>query len=395
MSRSGAEIEADLGPLAERVPVRLALQELGQPGSRRRIPTPCATVDLDALERNIARMAARARAAGLALRPHAKSNKCATIARLQLAAGASGVCCAKLGEAEAMARADIGSILITSPLSGAPNAARAAALGGLSSGLRIVVDHVDGVRELGEAAKAASVKLELVIDIDVGLGRTGVSSAEQAADVARAISADPALTLAGVQAYGGQWQHMTGANERASAVADGMVILKDRIAAIELTGTKVVLITGGGTGTFEADATQGVLNEVQTGSYVFMDREYRDALGQDADGAFEQSLLIQAQVISANAKAWVTVDAGLKAFSTDGPLPVAATPGYEACTFRYFGDEHGLLMRPKDRPIARGDRIDFVPPHCDPTIDRYDLLYLVRNEVLVDIVRVEARGLSA
>ncbi|MDB5466173.1 MAG: threonine aldolase family protein, partial [Phenylobacterium sp.] len=137
-----------------------------------------------------------------------------------------------------------------------------------------------------------------------------------------------------------------------------------------------------------------VLTEVQPGSYAFMDREYRDALKDDPDGAFEQSLVIAATVITTNQPKWVTVDAGLKAFSTDGPLPVPLTPKFAGVLYRYFGDEHGLLMRPEGQPVVRGERVGFVPPHVDPTLDRYDLIHLVRGDVLVDMVRVEARGAS-
>lgn len=363
---------------------------MGEPGSRERIPTPAAVLDLEAFERNVAKMAARAKAAGLALRPHTKSHKCVALARMQLEAGAVGVCCAKLAEAEAMAAAGIGSILVTSPIAGAANAKRAAAIAVQVPDFRIVVDHVEGVAELA----ATGAALQLIIDVDVGLGRTGVHDPDQAADVARAILRHPQLSLLGVQGYGGNWQHMEGANARAAAVAEGMVRLTNAIAAIREAGGTVEVVTGGGTGTFEADAAQGVLNEVQPGSYAFMDRQYRDALKTDRDGAFEQSLVIAASVISANHPQWVTVDAGLKAFATDGPLPIATTAGFEEARYRYFGDEHGLLMRPDGRSLHRGERIDFVVPHVDPTVDKYDVIHLVRGDVLVNILPVEARGAS-
>ena len=360
---------------------------IGQPGSRARIPTPAAVLDLDIFEANLAKMAGRAKAAGLALRPHTKSHKCAAIARMQLEAGAVGVCCAKLAEAEAMAAAGIGAILVTSPIAGEASARRAAALAGLPD-FRLVVDHVDAVGELA----ATSSALQLIIDVDVGLGRTGVHDADQAADVARAILRHPQLSLLGVQGYGGHWQHMAGANARASAVAEGMGRLTSAIAAIREAGGPVEVVTGGGTGTFAADAAQGVLTEVQPGSYPFMDREYREALGGDPDGDFGQALFVAASVISANHPKWVTVDAGLKAFSTDGPAPVPAD--LVSASYRFFGDEHGMLTRPEGRHLARGDRVDFIPGHIDPTLDRYDVIHAVRGEVLVDILPVEARGAS-
>ncbi|HEY0436937.1 MAG TPA: alanine racemase [Phenylobacterium sp.] len=368
-----------------------AMQLIAQPGSRARIPTPAAVLDLDAFERNLARMAGRAKAAGLALRPHAKSHKCAAIARRQIEAGAVGVCCAKLAEAEALAAEGIAQILVTSPIAGAGPAARAAALAEDLPDFRIVVDHVDGVAEL---AAAASGPVQVLIDVDPGMGRTGVHDAAQAVEVFRAISAHPKLKFLGVQCYGGNWQHMAGANARAAAVADGMARLKAVLAALRAAGAEVGVVTGGGTGTFAADAAQGVLTEVQPGSYAFMDREYRDALGDDPDGAFEQALSIAATVISANHTQWVTVDAGLKAFATDGPLPVPLTPRFGACLYRFFGDEHGLLMRPEGAAVGRGERVDFVPPHVDPTLDRYEVLYLVRGDAIVEIAPIEARGAS-
>lgn len=380
-----------LGALAEKPHVAAALALIGQPGSRDQIPTPAAVLDLDAFDRNVAKMAERAASAGLALRPHVKSHKCATLAHRQIAAGAVGICCAKLAEAEAMAAAGVGAILVTSPIAGALSAERAARLAATLPDFRIVMDHIDGVAEL---AAAAVSPIQVLIDVDPGLGRTGVHDAEQAASVARAIAAQPNLKLIGVQCYGGQWQHIKGANERAAAVADGMARLKTILAAIRATGAAFDIVTGGGTGSFAADAAQGVLTEVQPGSFAFMDRDYREALTSDPDGAFEQSLTIATTVITDNHPQWVTVDGGLKAFSTDGPLPEPMTPKVTHSKFRFFGDEHGLLMRPEGQSLVRGERVLFAPGHIDPTLDRYDLLHLVQGDVLVDIVRIEARGAS-
>ena len=364
---------------------------IGQPASRERIPTPAAILDLDAFDRNVGKMAGRARAAGLALRPHAKSHKCAALARRQIAAGAVGVCCAKLAEAEALAAAGVGAILVTSPIAGAVQAERAVRLARTVADFRIVVDHADGAAELGAAATGP---IQVLIDVDPGLGRTGVRDAAQALEVFRAIAAQPTLKLLGVQCYGGQWQHLAGADVRAAAVAEGMAHLSRVIEALRGAGADIAVVTGGGTGTFEADAAQGVLTEVQPGSYAFMDREYRDALRDDPDGAFEQALAIAATVISANHRKWVTVDAGLKAFATDGPLPLAMTPKFADSAYRFFGDEHGLLMRPDGAAVARGERVDFAPGHIDPTLDRYDVIHLVRGDVLVEIAAVEGRGAS-
>ncbi|MGZ3377995.1 MAG: alanine racemase [Phenylobacterium sp.] len=367
------------------------LDLIGQPGSREQIPTPAAVLDLDAFERNVAKMADRAKAAGLALRPHAKSHKCSAVAHRQIEAGAVGICCAKLAEAEAMAAAGIGAILVTSPVAGAAQAARAATLARQVADFRIVVDHPDGAAELAAASEGP---IQVLIDVDPGMGRSGVHDADQALEVFRAVAAQPNLTLLGVQCYGGHWQHIEGANARAAAVADGMAYLSGVIAALRKAGAKIGVVTGGGTGSFAADAAQGVLTEVQPGSYAFMDRDYRDALKADPGGAFEQALTIAATVISANHPQWVTVDAGLKAFATDGPLPVALSPKFADAAYRFFGDEHGRLMRPDGEVVMRGERVDFVPPHIDPTLDRYDVIHFVRGDVLVEVAPVEARGAS-
>ncbi|HEX4740440.1 MAG TPA: alanine racemase [Caulobacteraceae bacterium] len=364
---------------------------IGQPGSAALIPTPAAVLDLDAFDRNVAKMAARAKAAGLALRPHSKSHKCSAIAHRQIDARAVGICCAKLAEAEAMAAAGVAAILVTSPIAGAAQAERAAALAQEIADFRIVIDHPDGAAELGAASQGP---IQVLIDVDPGMGRSGVHDTAQALAVWRAIAAQPNLKLLGVQCYGGHWQHIEGANARAAAVADGMAYLSGVIAALREAGAGIGVVTGGGTGSFAADAAQGVLTEVQPGSYAFMDRDYRDALKADPDGAFEQALTIASTVISANRPQWVTVDAGLKAFATDGPLPVAITPKFADSAYRFFGDEHGRLMRPEGQETVRGERVDFVPPHIDPTLDRYDVIHFVRGDVLVEIAPVEARGAS-
>jgi D-serine deaminase-like pyridoxal phosphate-dependent protein len=371
-----------------------SLAELGQPGSRYRVATPALILDIDALDRNIALMAQRAKRAGLKLRPHAKSHKSAFIARRQIAAGAAGVCCAKLGEAEALAGAGIDGILITSPLAGAATARRAAALSQRLTDFAVVVDHADQVRELEAAAGAVGARLKVVIDIDVGLHRTGVPDMQGAVALAQQIGAAKHLALNGLQGYGGSWQHMKGREARYAAVEQGTAILATAAKSLKAQGATMAQITGGGTGTFGADAALGILNEVQPGSYVFMDAQYRDALGDDADGQFEQSLFVQSSVISVNQPGSVTVDAGLKAFATDAGPPRPATAPFAADAYAFRGDEHGRVMLPAGHAMAIGGRVELVPPHCDPNVDKYDVYHVVSGDKLVDIVAIEARGRS-
>jgi D-serine deaminase-like pyridoxal phosphate-dependent protein len=363
---------------------------IGLPGSRWKLPTPALIVDLDAFEANLARMAARARDAGVALRPHAKTHKCAFIARRQIEAGAVGICCAKLGEAEALADAGIEDILVTSPIASAPVAERAAALAKRGARLAVSVDDPLGVAVLAAAASNAGVSMSVQIDVDVGTRRTGVADVDHALALAEVIAAAPHLSLRGVQGYGGQWQHAEGADKRMAAARDGMARLNAVVQALRGHGHDCAMVTGGGTGTNSADRALGVLNELQPGSYIFMDNQYVDALGDDEDGAFETSLFVQAQVISANAARWVTVDAGLKAFATDGPPPRPATGPFAKDGYFFFGDEHGGLMRPDGAPLALGQRVELTAPHCDPTVDRYDRLHFVRGDVLEAMAPIEA-----
>jgi D-serine deaminase-like pyridoxal phosphate-dependent protein len=362
---------------------------IGQQGSRWRLPTPALIVDLDKLEANIARMAARTKAAGLALRPHAKTHKSSFIAKAQIAAGASGASCAKPGEAEALAAAGVLGLLVTSPIASEDVAERCAALTALDPGLMVNVDNPIGAHTLQAACAAAKTSIGVVIDVDVGMGRTGVASVEAAVELADVIAGCPDLRLCGVQGYGGSWQHMEGAEVRLAAVRKGMQRLTAVVEALRANGHACPLVTGGGTGTVTADIATGVLTELQCGSYVFMDNQYVDALGADDDGAFEASLMVQSRVISANAKAWVTIDAGLKAFATDGPPPRPLTAPFAGSAYFYFGDEHGGLPRPAGRTVTLGERVELMVPHCDPTVDRYSAYHLVRGDVLVDIMPIE------
>ena len=373
---------------------RDARKLIGLRGSRFLIPTPALVVDLDASEANIRKMAERARTANFALRPHAKSHKSATLARTQISAGAVGVCCAKLGEAEALIEAGIRGILLTSPVVSKAAMVRAADLAAVDQEFAMVVDHPTLIAPLANAVSAKGAKLKVLIDVDVGLGRTGVANPASAVAIAEGISTFPCLELIGVQGYGGHWQHIAGFEKRLAAVKDGMAKLRETIEVLRARGFSVPLVTGGGTGTFAADGLIRTLNEIQPGSYLFMDLQYRDALAADADGEFAQSLFVQAQVISMNAQAWVTVDAGLKAFATDGPVPRPFTPKYADSTYAYFGDEHGALSRPGGASVDLGERVEFIPPHCDPTVDRFDVYHLVRDDTLVDIVPIEAARCS-
>jgi D-serine deaminase-like pyridoxal phosphate-dependent protein len=255
-------------------------------------------------------MASFARTHGLALRPHAKSHKSADIARAQLAAGAVGLCCAKLGEAEALAAEGIDDLHLTSPVVTAPAIARLAALAGRGTRLSVVADHPDAVDALA-AALQGGPRLKVFVDIDPGIHRTGVASPDHAVALARRIRDRPSLGYGGVQFYCGAQQHIQSFAARRDAIVERTGYLTACLAALAVAGLPPAVVTGGGTGSHAIDAELGVLTELQAGSYIFMDREYNDC---DLDGGttagFETSLLVDARVISANAPGLVTIDAG-------------------------------------------------------------------------------------
>ncbi|MHB8379520.1 MAG: alanine racemase [Acidimicrobiales bacterium] len=377
---------------------RSAFDRLGVEGSRHWLFTPALVCDYDALIANISSMAAKTALAGVALRPHVKSHKSAYVARLQLETGAAGLAFAKLSEAEAVidrlardANASRVSALVTSPLVGPALAQRAVDLGEHCE-LTVVVDSLDGVDELASATRESNRELSVLCDVDVGLGRTGVAGPSDALRVADRIAASSHLRFGGVQGYAGHLQHVVGRDERLAAAGESTDVLRRVVKALDAHGHEVTLRTGGGTGTSAIDIELGLLNELQCGSYVFMDREYRDALGNDVEGRFAQSLFIETTVISDNHERYVTIDAGLKAMATDAKTPLVV--GHEDVIYEFFGDEHGMVTRGNHNPIRRGDRLVLVPPHCDPTVDKYELIWLVRGDVVVGVADVDARGCS-
>jgi D-serine deaminase-like pyridoxal phosphate-dependent protein len=370
---------------------------IGRQGSRKSLNTPALVLDVEALDRNIAAMAAFAASSGLKLRPHAKTHKSADIARRQIAAGALGVCCAKLGEAEALAEAGIEGLLITSPVVGAPAVERLVALAARSPTLMQSCDHPDAVAAIGAAAKAAGVKLTLLVDLDPGMHRTGVADTAACVALARQIDAHPGLSFAGVQFYCGAEQHIEAYPDRLQAIAARTAKLTEAIAALTGAGLAPHIVTGGGTGSHAIDAELGVFTELQVGSYIFMDRQYGDcALREDGPNPFETSLMVDARVISASHPTLVTVDAGLKAFATEaGPPPILAGAP-EGSVYRFMGDEQGAIAPPRGlAPPRLGERVTLAAPHCDPTVNLYDAYHVVRGDTLEAIWPVTARGRSA
>ena len=373
---------------------RLHAPLLNVAGSRERLNTPVLLIDLDALDRNLQKMAALARAKGVRLRPHAKTHKSAEIARRQIQAGAVGVCCAKLGEAEALAAEGISSILLTSPVVTMPGLQRLAALNAQLQDLCVVVDHPDNARLLAKAVYPHT--LQVLIDVDPGIRRTGVTSPEAALLLYQVVSQLPQLRYRGLQYYCGLQQHVADFGERSAAIAERTEYLKSVIARLEAHGGKPEIVSGGGTGTCQIDAELSVINEWQVGSYVFMDRQYADCdLSGQGTAPFEFALFIDTRVVSANSPGLATCDAGFKAMATDAGQPKILSGAPEGASYHFMGDEHGLVVDASlQHPWELGDKLTLAVPHCDPTVNLYDAYHVIRGDALVDIWPVTARGRS-
>src|SRR5581483_10962749 len=327
------ETAPNLGPNAKLI---------GVVGSRARLSTPNLLLDLDALERNIAAMAAHTKAAGIKLRPHSKGGKSLEIARRQVAAGAIGICCSTLGEAEVMVGGGIAGVLITSPVVTPPMIERLMTLNAKAEGLLVVVDNPANVDALAEAARTAKKLLAVIVEFDVGQGRTGVPTVEGAVALAARAKASPHLIFFGIQAYYGHLQHVAGYADRQEKAHAQMARVRELLARLEAENLHPRVVTGGGTGTFDIDPAGKVYTELQPGSYPFMDREYVDIpVGSAETTSFAPALFVQASVISANREGFAVVNAGIKSFATEGGMPRVLSPQLGETKYKLMGDEHG------------------------------------------------------
>jgi 3-hydroxy-D-aspartate aldolase len=360
------------------------------------IPTPALLLDLDRFERNLRRMAAHARASGKNLRPHAKTHRCPEIARRQVSAGALGVACAKLGEAEVMARAGVRGLLITTEVVAPAAIRRLMRMVSAAPDTLLVVDNPANVADLAREAAADGVTVNVLVDIDVGTRRTGITPGEPALALARAVVAQPSLHFRGLQGYAGHCAHVIGWEARREASRAALKPLMETRELIERAGLPVEIVAGGSTGTWDIDVELPGLTELQAGSYCVMDIDYRriGAKAGAVNGDFEMALTVITTVVSVPTSERAMVDGGLKAFSTDKTFPPESVerPGVE---YSFAGDEHGrLTVTDPSRAPRLGERIEFFPPHCDPTINLYDRIYAMRGDKVEAVWDIAARGRS-
>ena len=358
------------------------------------IQTPCIVLDLDALERNIRKMGDYAAAHGMRLRVHGKMHKSVDIAKLQQGiGGAVGVCCQKPWEAEAFVRGGITDVLVSNEVRDLVKIDRLARLPQRGARVIVCVDDPDNVAELSDAAARHGTQLEVLVEIDCGQGRCGVATSDDALELARAIDAAAGLSFAGIQAYQGAAQHLESHAARAEKLDIAIAQVKDVIAGLETAGLTPELVTGGGTGTYPFESNSGVYNELQCGSYAFMDADYGrilDADGTRLDGGeWEYAFFLFTQVMSHVKADRAVVDAGLKVQSVDSGLPFVF--GRDDVEYISCSDEHGVLSDPGG-VLKVGDKLRLVPGHCDPTANLHDWYVGVRNGKVETLWPVTARG---
>ena len=355
------------------------------------VPTPALILDLDAVEANLRTAQKAAKKVGIHVRPHAKGHKSVEIARKQIAYGGRGICCTKLGEAEIFANSGIENILLTSELVDENKLVRACELANQVE-LILVVDSEEGIRRLNIAASNAGTKIGVLIELNVGQNRCGVGSPEEARQLAHQVETAKYLELRGIQAYHGRLQHVSGWGARRDAVRSAMEKVDHVIDGFKRDGLSLEIITGGGTGTFETDCELGRLNEVQPGSYVVMDAQYKVIGGQaGAFQVFQHALFVRTQVISRTGDRWCVVDAGLKSMSSDAGHPELIE--YDMLSYSFAGDEHGIIDLKDSRPGPKiGDKLTIIPGHCDTTINLYDHYIVVQAGKVVDVWSIDTRG---
>ena len=350
------------------------------------IDTPALVVDLDVFERNLSAMAAYFRGRRAQLRPHSKSHKCPEIARRQLAAGAIGITCAKLGEAEVMAAHGLGPLLIANQIVGRLKVTRLMALAQRAD-VTVAVDGADNVAELSAAAVAAGVRLPVLVEVDVGMGRCGVPPGPAALALCRAVARAPGLRLAGLMGFEGHIVDQPSLEQRERGCLAALALLEETRATVEADGLPVEIVSGGGTGTYQIAGSRPPLTEVQAGSYVFMDASYKAIDGMDA---FDCALTLLSTVVSRPHERRAVVDAGAKVLSTDQGLPVPL--GVPGARVGGLSEEHGRLDFAAPSPLRVGDRVSLLPSHCCTNVNLHDRLYAVRGERVEAVWEVAARG---
>jgi len=358
------------------------------------LPTPALLVDLDIFEANLQTMAGHCRRAGCHFRPHAKTHKCPEVARRQLASGARGISTATVAEAEAMVRAGISGVLLTSPIVEPGKIRRMVELVRNGGEVLLAVGHPFEVDRLEEAAQAAGVQIDVLVDLDVGDHRFGIEPGAPALELARRMARSPSLQIRGVQAYLGLAAHIEGFESRQRTSLEALSRAVETRESLIRDGHDARFLSCASTGTFNIDSALPGEVELQGGSYAFMDLEYRAIGGQLNEAIFDDfgvALTVLTTVVNDQYPGRVTVDAGIKAFATDAAI-LPQTRRRPGLIYQFHGDEFGRVTASSGEDLPRiGDRLEFYVPHCDPTVNLYDRLYAVRQGVVEEVWPILAR----
>lgn len=360
---------------------------------RDEIPTPALLLDLDAFESNIARMATHLRDRKRGFRPHGKTHKCPHVAQALIKAGAIGICAARLSEAEVFAEHGIRGLLITTPVIGVSKIARAIGLAALAPDTMFCVDDDQNLRDWNDAARARGLTVRLAVDLF--FGRTGIPPGQPALELVRKVASLSHVSFAGLQSYDGMAAHTAPFDAREARTRGTMAQAVETRRLIERDGIECPMVTGGSTGTYRVDSEIDGLTELQPGSFVFMDIEYGTigGPGGSAYRDFKNALTVVTTVVS-RPQAFAVVDGGFKAFSTDRPFTPQPV-GLAGARYEWAGDEHGrVFLDAGSGDLKVGDRVRFIPPHCDPTVNLYDNIHALRGDRVEAVWPIAARGKS-
>lgn len=353
------------------------------------LDTPCLTIDIDLLETNIKNMQRQARAKNKNVRPHAKTHKCSQICKMQMDAGAIGICVTKVSEAKVLADKQISNILITSPVVTPQKIETLVYCLQKDPDLSVVVDSMDNVKALNAAAEQCQQPLNILIDIDPGIGRTGIAYDDVLA-FAKSLQAFKHLKLSGIQCYAGNLQHIVDFDERKSESLSAMEKAAECVRQLKVANTPCDILTGSGTGTYAIDLDIPEVTEIQPGSYTVMDSEY-----YDVGIRFEPAMKLLTTIISANRKTHVTCDAGWKSLYQVPTKPIVLSPPGLNYDWGGFGDEHGKITADNNGQLpAVGTVLELMVAHCDPTINLFDQFYIVKNNEVIDTWPIDLRGKS-
>ena len=359
------------------------------------LQTPALIIDLDVFDANLVKMQSYLQEQDIALRAHTKMHKCPLIARKQVESGARGVCAAKVSEAEVMCAAGIEDVLVTSPIATPDKVSRFVEARKNNPGLKIVVDCADSADLLAKVAGLEGLVVDVFVDLDPGMGRTGIETGDKTLQLVRHIGESNSLNLSGLQMYAGNCMHIEGFSERKQKYAHIMSKGIETLALLDEAGIVIPVVSGGGTGTYNMESDLGLINELQAGSYAFMDIEYRDIGGVDSEQFldFGVSLFVLVTAISQPQSRFITVDGGFKSFASDKMVPEFRD--VEGVIYHWGGDEHGIVqLNNPSHEIRLGNKLSMLTPHCDPTVNLHDFYFPYRDGLVHEVWPISARGFS-